>query len=341
MPIFKPASIALLLICLSMPALATTLDEEMAESHKRNLAQQGVDVKSGLSFSDTVSLQLADGLLNEADYEKALSTLKPLLQKYPENISVRLLEARALIDKRELEQARLILESLRKKVDPDKDADLTFRILALHISSYLVSGEAEHADKIFRAADLKPRLLSESVREEYDLLRADLLYSTHKSPQAMEQMLELAKRNPFAAENMYQKGDYVPDKAADVYQEARNAYARKDYEKALSLALVARRLDPFRVEYSRLVTESNHEVERELAYRFKTALPLVKKHIEIMRDALAFGDYHDLYRAYLRFKADEDIAFVMKPVYRNYLPTQMYRMVAEVEEALRNEGFDF
>lgn len=351
----KLISTSLLLLTLTLPAQAKTDSAkaahksqtvsqaiEAAEDQGHQLKQQEMQPTTDImsDFSDNTSLEMAQAYITDFRYDEAAPILEQLAHKYPEQPEVGLLQAQLWLKQGKVEPARLKLESLREKCKTDKYPEMAFRLLVAHVQSYLMTGESDYAYKLFKQADLKPMQLSPPARSRYQQLQNRLLFLTGTTSAAMEQVARQAEAHSLTDGNLPCRGEYSPKLARKSYQKAEAAYARGQYEHALSLALFAREMDPNPVAYTLLVTRANREVQQELGERFRRALPQIKMHIMNMRYALDLGDYQSLYREYLRFKADEDIAVIMKPAYRDYLPSQMYDVVLEVERTLHREGFN-
>ena len=138
-------------------------DRDFNAEYLARFTENYFDTDLGMTRDDYARLQQAEGYVREGKLDKGLELLRLLREAYPEVMPIGILMAKAYLQMEKPEQALLILEDARKRLDPLEDTDQPqlFRIIRMEVRAYEDQKQSAHALRLLQNSQVKPKQLNE------------------------------------------------------------------------------------------------------------------------------------------------------------------------------------
>lgn len=291
----------------------------------------------GLSTQEEGDLQGAQALLKTYRSEAAHNRLEPLAKKYPNHYLIQLHYAEALMDIGKIEES---IQSIDRFLNTERSelltADQQFKLQQMNVRAYTMQDQAPMALRILKNNLPEYERLSNPYREAYFLLWAET-YMANKQPfEAYEALQKGVNSGLQSKESRSQLQMLSEELAEKLYQSALNDYDDSNYARAVDQLLAAYSLNPTPLKYSQDMSRSQGRFLRLYENRFNASRSFLINTVSNMRYAMSNRDYNNLYREYLRLRADRNVSFLL--LHKEYLPINMRKAIESVEETLLRQG---
>lgn len=342
---YVPSLLTVLTLLVSGPALAQVPDSEVSRDHNleyySRITNTYFETDLGMTKEDYSRLQRAEGYLREGQHDKALTFLRDLRERYPEVFPAGLLLAKTYLVQEDPEQALLVLEDLRKQIDPLEESEhgMLLDVVHLQVQAHKDLKHPDLALRTLQTAPIQIKLFDNDQREDYYLVLAKLMYELKQPEEAYRHLQSVLASGQRGSRTRSLLLEWSPMMAEQLYGQGLQAYRENNYARTLRLALMSYQLNPSPVKYSQLVSRAQDQIHIQVNQHFQNALPSLSNAIRNMRYALLQEDYGTLHKEYMRLREIEDVAFFLNRDYEGYLPTKMQEVLREVETELTARGY--